>query len=134
MKRISLVAALLGAIVLAFAGIASATTVPGTSGNTSPGGYTGKGTVVTHYVATYADPVFGQVSCTGVNQVKKSAPMQDSFTCTSTQGGLTGVTPGQVINWGPNMWISDFDGIHYDSSFTATVSADGMSYTGVAIY
>jgi hypothetical protein len=31
-------------------------------------------------------------------------------------------------------WISDFDSVHYDSTFTATVSADGMSYTGVAIY
>jgi hypothetical protein len=134
MKRISLVAALLGAVVLAFAGVAMAGTTTSTPGNSNGTGTNGKGTAVTHYVATYTDGFFGAVNCTGVNQVKKGTATQDSFTCTSTQGGLTNVTPGQVINWGPNMWLSDFNGTSLDQTFTATVSADGMSYTAVATY
>jgi hypothetical protein len=138
MKRISLIAALLGAIVLAFAGIAMAatpsTTLVATTGNSNVGGAKGNGMAVSHYTATYNDPVFGAVSCTGINQVK-NGKMQDQFTCTSTQGGLLGgYQPGQVINWGPNTWISDFDGTSYDKTFTSTISADGMSYTGVATY
>jgi hypothetical protein len=32
------------------------------------------------------------------------------------------------------MWISDFDGQSYSQNFSATVSADGMSYSAVANY
>jgi hypothetical protein len=139
MKRISLVAALLGTIVLAFAGVAMAatptTTNLGTPGNVNAGGGTGKGTVVTHYVATYTDPFFGSVQCIGVNQVTKAKQMQDSFTCTSTQGGLTNVTPNEPLTLSTiSGWISDFDGSTYAKTFTGTVSADGMSYSAVATY
>jgi hypothetical protein len=141
MKRISLVAALLGAIVLAFAGIAMASTAPaGTviknTGKSAQTGASQNGTAVTHYTANYTDSVFGPVSCTGQNQTKaKPAVNQDTFTCTSTSGlPLTSVSAGDVINWGPNTWLSDVNGTSLDQTFTATVSADGMSYTAVANY
>lgn len=121
MKRIALVAALLGVIVLAFAGVAMAGS---------------NGTTVTQYKTSYNDVYgFGPVSCSGVHQVKKDGSTQESFTCTSTSGQpLPNVSPGQVINWGPNQWISDFDHASLDKTFTGTVSADGMSYSAVATY
>ena len=134
MKRISLVAALLGAIVLAFAGVAMAGSTPnyGSSGST---GTSGNGTAVTHYTATYPDPFFGAVTCTGVHQEKKGKPTQDSFTCTSTTGGLTNVLPGQALTL-PTIsgWISDTGNGAYATGFNGTVSADGMSYSAVATY
>jgi hypothetical protein len=135
MKRISLVTALLGAIVLAFAGIAMAGTVVSSPGSSANSGANGKGTAVTHYVATYTDSVFGPVSCVGVNQVKAKQPMQDSFTCTSTTGQpLTWGTPGAAFTWGANTWLSDYNGTSLDTSLNGTLSADGMSYTAVATY
>jgi hypothetical protein len=93
-----------------------------------------KGTQVTQYRAAYTDSFFGPVSCTGVNQVK-NGNMQDSFTCTSTSGlPLTSVLPGGTVTWGPNMWLSDYNHTSLDTTFTATVSANGMSYTAVATY
>jgi hypothetical protein len=133
MKRISLVAALLGAIVLAFAGVASAADSTTTPGNSASGGANNKGTAVTHYTASYNDPLVGAVNCIGVHQVKAKQPTQDSFTCTSTSGSpLQNETPGGafVAPWG---WYSDFDGT-YTQNITGTVSADGMSYTAVATY
>jgi hypothetical protein len=95
------------------------------------------GTSVTHYSVSYVDPIFGPVSCVGVHQVKKGSATQDSFTCTSTNGGLAGVTLGQSLAlgtaptwWG---WYSDFDG-QAAKSLSGTVSANGMSYTAVATY
>jgi hypothetical protein len=135
MKRISLVAALLGAVVLAFAGIASAATGGANPLTNWGGGTAGNGTSVTHYMAAYNDPVFGGVSCTGVHQVKKGGATQDSFTCTSTTGQplAGGITPGATFTWAPNTWISDYNGV-LDTSLTGTISADGMSYTAVATY
>jgi hypothetical protein len=137
MKRISLAAALLGAIVLAVAGIASAGTPAGTvvatTGKSAIGGASGNGTQNSHYTATYSDPLFGSVTCTGNHQVKKNQQPQDIFTCTSTTGfALTNSTPGQAVNapWG---WYSDYDGT-YTTNLSGTVSADGMSYTAVATY
>jgi hypothetical protein len=95
------------------------------------------GTQVTHYTASYNDPIFGWVSVVGVHQVQKNGVVQDSFTATSTQGGLLSVTPGQSLAlgtaptwWG---WYSDFDG-NAAKSLSGTVSANGMSYTAVATY
>jgi hypothetical protein len=120
MKRIALVAALLGAFIFAFAGVATAG---------------GNGTQVTHYDTAYVDSFFGPVHCTGVNQVKNLKPTQESFTCISTSGApLANVSPGQTINWGPGTWLSDYDKVTLDQSFNATVSADGMSYSAVATY
>ena len=84
-------------------------------------------------IATYVDPLFGPVNCTGVNQVKGNQT-QESFTCKSTSGlPLLTVSPGQTINYGPGIWLSDFNGSP-DQTFAATVSADGMSYSAVATY
>lgn len=134
MKRISLVAALLGAVVLAFAGIAIAGT--GTKyGSSNVGGASKNGTQVNHYAVNYTDGFFGPVRCAGIDQAKPGKATQDNFTCTSTSGNpLTNVAPGQTINWGPGMWLSDYDPSNLDTTFTATVSADGMSYTAVATY
>jgi hypothetical protein len=135
MKRISLAAALLGAIVFAFAGIATAGTGP-SYGSSAIGGASNNGTSVNHYTATYNDSFFGPVSCTGVHQVKQGKATQDSFTCTSTSGTtLTNVTPGQPLTLSTIYgWTSDTGNGTYAQSFTGTVSADGMSYTAVATY
>jgi hypothetical protein len=135
MKRISLVAALLGAIVFAFAGIASAGTGT-TYGNSSGTGANNKGTAVNHYTANYTDPVYGPVNCIGVNQVKAKQGTQESFTCTSTTGNqLSGATPGAAVTL-PNgyWWTSDFNPSLTTYNLSGTVSADGMSYTAVATY
>jgi hypothetical protein len=136
MKRISLVAALLGAIVLAFAGIASANTGGAGSGTNWGGGLSGNGTQVTHYTAAYTDYFFGPVSCTGVHQVKKGAT-QDSFTCTSQNGPFTSVQPNQSLSLSTfGGWQSDAPvfGQPLATGFSGTVSADGTSYTAVATY
>ena len=120
MKRISLLAALLGALVLAFAGIAMAG---------------GNGTQVSHYNATYTDPTYGPVNCTGVHQVMKNQPTQESFTCKSTTGlPLTNLSAGQTITLTAVGWVSDFDQTTHATGGTGTVSADDMSYSAVAIY
>jgi len=72
------------------------------------------------------------VNCIGVHQVKAKQPTQDSFTCTSLGGPLGYQTPGAPL-YAPYGWYSDFDGT-YTTNISGTVSADGMSYTGVAIY
>jgi hypothetical protein len=94
-----------------------------------------KGTAVAQYKANYTDYYFGLVNCAGAHQVKNGVT-QDSFTCTSTSpSGLTNVTPnGQITLANIGGWLSDFDGVSYAKSFTATVSANGMSYTAVATY
>jgi hypothetical protein len=126
MKRISLVAALLGAIVLAIAGIAMAG---------------GNGTQVSQYKTAYNDVyMFGPVSCSGVHQVKKDGSVTESWTCTSTSGNpLTYGQPGQTWQQGQN-WLSDYDQVTHQpvvelaNSWSFTESADGMSYTAVANY
>jgi hypothetical protein len=139
MKRMSLVAALLGAIILAFAGIASAVDTPpaGTSwttpGSSATPNANSNGAAVTHYTASYNDPLMGQpVNCVGVHLEKKGKPSQDSFTCTSTGGVLGNEMPGQalVAPWG---WYSDYNGV-FTTNITGTISADGMSYSAVATY
>jgi hypothetical protein len=134
MKRISLSAALLGAIVLAFAGVAMAG---------------GNGTTVTQYDVTYADGFGAQEHCIGVHQVKNNGSVkgtvQDSFTCSTLDGSLlNGVTPGQTLNSPADVpggtWISDYsyyvDGGKWIAAKTLTgqVSADGTSFTAVATY
>jgi hypothetical protein len=70
-----------------------------------------------------------------VHQVKINKPTQDSFTCTSTTGlPLTNATPGQPFTLQSGyIWASDFNGTQ-TYNITGTYSADGMSYTAVAIY
>ena len=124
----------------------------------------GAGTTVAHYTAVYTDPFFGPVSCTGVHQAGKNFPGtaitgsgtwddpyipatgrggEDSFTCTSTTGlPLTNVTSGESLSLATfttppfTGWNSDFVplGGEAASSFTGKVTADGFSYTAVAIY
>ena len=59
-----------------------------TPGHSAATGAQTKGTAVIHYSAAYTDYFFGSVSVSGVHQVKNGAA-QDSFTATSTNGGLT---------------------------------------------
>lgn len=118
MKRISLVAVLLGA--LAFAGIASAAN---------------NGTQVSQFKTAYTDMNVGPVSCSGVHQVKKDGTVQESETCKSTTGQpLQYYAPGQVVTFGGGAWQSDFDHSSIATSGTYTISADGMSYTILANY
>jgi hypothetical protein len=126
------------AISLIGASAASASTGP-VAGTTQPNGtasivqMTGKNGV------SYTDPVFGPVHCDEVHHyanVKTLAPDFDSVTCQSTTGlPLPGVTPGQVETVG---WNSDFSTRNWGEvntgSITLTVSADGLSYTGIATY
>jgi hypothetical protein len=134
MKRIALVAALLGAFIFAFAGVATAGT-GANYGNSGTPNVNSNGTAITHYTAPYSDSFFGPVTCTGVHQVKKSQPTQDSFTCTSESGGcLTNVTPDQILTLRTiGGWLSDAPACgQYASSFNGTVSGDGTSYSAVA--
>jgi hypothetical protein len=136
MKRISLVAALLGAVVLAFAGIAMAGSGPN-YGASYLGGANGNGMQVSHYTADYTDGFFGAVHCVGIDQIKTGKATQDSFTCASTSGSpLANVVPGQALTLATiGGWQTDSGkSLPLASSFNATVSADGMSYTAVATY
>jgi hypothetical protein len=102
----------------------------GTTIGTSQGG---KNMQTTQYKAVYTDPVMGPVSCAGVHQVSKAA-VQDSWTCASTTASpLTGVSAGQSITTANFGWNSDFNGAGA-TSLAMTVSADGLSETGVATY
>jgi hypothetical protein len=83
------------------------------------------------------------VSCTGVHQSGKNTTTlgQDSFTCTSTTGlPLTNVTPGESLSlatfgWNSDYWnLPPFNKAVLATSFTGTVSSDGLSYTAVATY
>jgi hypothetical protein len=110
-------------------------------------GASGNGTQVTHYSIGYNDVYgFGPVSCTGVHQVQtkgKVTTTTESFTCTSTDPSgspLSGVAPNETVTLpgggGQGTipgWNSDFDGAPA-STFSATVSSNGMSYTAVATY
>lgn len=117
MKRITIIAAALGALVFSSVALAG-----------------GNGTQVTQFKANYTDPVAGPVSCSGAHQVKKDHSIQESETCASTSGSpLTGYAPGQVFNFGGGYWLSDLDG-QMSSGGTMTVSADGMSYNIIANY
>ena len=83
-------------------------TLAGTNGNgfgnggtpaPSNGGVKGLGAQITHYTASYTDPFFGPVTCTGVHQSGKNFGLwgQDSFTC--TQLTVTFEEPSIVRQW-----------------------------------
>jgi hypothetical protein len=84
--------------------------------------------------ASYTDPFFGPVKCDEVHHANAKAGQNfDSVTCTSTTGlPLTSVTPGEVSTVG---WNSDFANVAEPQGVLSfTVSADGLSYTGIANY
>jgi hypothetical protein len=91
---------------------------------------------VTQYKATYTDPVYGPVSCSGTHHAATKTTLAfDSFTCKSTNGTLQGVTPGQAISLPSGYWwTSDFNGTSTTYKLSGTVSADGTSYTAIATY
>ena len=128
-----LIAASIAALAIPTAAMAGP--IISTPGSSEFGGAAGKGTQVTHYSNGYTDPFLGPLNCIGVHQVKTNKLTQDSFTCTSTTGlPLTGATPGGPVTLLPGyIWASDYDGAQ-TFNFTGTFSADGMSYTAVAIY
>jgi hypothetical protein len=118
--------------------------VSSTSGNSALTGNQGKGMSVTHYDVKYQDPLLGWVECVGNHQVSKNTPNgQDSFTCTSTQGGLTTFYGGEQIPTLTSLesiqgvaspgWYSDYNGAPAQS-FSGSVAANNMSYTAVATY
>jgi hypothetical protein len=106
------------------------------------GGTKGMGASTTKYTATYTDPVFGPVTCTGVHQSGHQFPTlgQDSFTCVAQPEGATiaNVVPNQILTLPPGGWYSDFyflsNQLVFNTSFSGAVSEDGTSYTGVAQY
>jgi len=102
----------------------------------------GNGAQVWHYTATYTDPGFGPVTCTGVHQGHRNfGPLgQDSFTCTAQPAGavLQGVFPNETLTLGPGFWVSDYYALIgqfvLNTAFNGVVSSDGTSYTAVANY
>jgi hypothetical protein len=133
MKKFIVLLAAVAAIAAVVAGNAFAST--GTYGKSGLPGGSGNGTQVGHINTSYVDPLYGPVSCTGVNQVKNGAPAVENFTCTSTTGSPLNpawATPGAPAQfpWG---WYSDFNGA-YTTHIRGAVSADGMSYSATATY
>lgn len=120
-------------VSLAFVSVAAA----GTGGNPpqTTGGSKGKGTSTAKYNVSYADPFFGQVQCTGVHQIGKNfVNGQDSFTCTSTTGHLSNVSPGETLTLSVfGGWISDYNQA-WASAFSGVVNSSGTAYTAVASY
>jgi hypothetical protein len=104
------------------------------------------GNTTIQYSLSYTDYIVGPVTCTGTHQYGKQWPGtattggRDSFTCTSTTGSpLTTYTPGQVVLVGVGSWQSDYFAtlnlsVLNTVAFTLTVSSDGFSYSGVALY
>ena len=95
----------------------------------------------TQYKTSYVDSVNGPVSCVGVHKAgtNYSANGMDTWTCTSTNGSpLT--LPGEVVAGQSytQEWASDYFALKGNggviANATLTVSADGMSETGVANY
>jgi hypothetical protein len=105
------------------------------SASTGPSTNSGLTKMVGQHPAAYQDPFFGGVSCTEVDHSKNVATPFDSINCSSTTGlPLTNVTPGQIGSVG---WNSDFasgPSAGLTGTLNFTVSADGMSYTGIATY
>jgi hypothetical protein len=144
LQRLELLLAAAAVTLSMSAGVAAASSG---GGNPPPtfGGSHGKGTTTVKYMVSYVDALGNPVRCTGVHQTGKNFPGtttlggQDSFTCMSTTGSpLVGVTPGQVFTLATGVWNSDYflsafgEYIYNTAPFTLTVSADRMSYTGVA--
>src|SRR5262249_2634475 len=114
----------------------------------STGGSKGLGANIDHYTASYTDPYFGPVTCTGVHQTSGKNNQnfglggQDSFTCTAQPAGtaLQNVTPNEMLTLSIfGGWYSDY--YYYiknqyilASAFNGVVSPDGTSYTAVANY
>jgi hypothetical protein len=141
MRKLIMVAATVAALAIPSSALANAS---GSTGIDSTGlGSTqgGKSNTTQQYRTSYVDGVMGPVTCAGVHQSGKaySALGQDSFTCASTTGlPLTNVSPGEVVTAANFPWISDYYKLLgqtvYATSFTLTVSADGLSEMGVASY
>lgn len=91
---------------------------PGSDTNGQTSKMTGK-----NGASRYLDGVFGQTTC---NETQH--PQFDTVSCKldTPNLGLAGVS--STVGW-----ISDFDHTTY-GTFTYTVSADGLSYTGHATY
>jgi hypothetical protein len=116
MKKVIAVTAMAASLLAAVSGTANA----GTPGSTS-NGQTLKTTG--NNAAQYTDWVFGQTRC---NETQH--PQFDTVSCNL-------VTPNLALKGtsGTVGWISDLDHQTY-GTFTYTVSADGMSYSGKATY
>jgi hypothetical protein len=110
-------------------------------GSSQPGG-----TVTTQYSSTYTDPVFGgPITCTGVHQVKKNGPVQDSFTCSLVKGANPAAQwnsvpqVGQTVGWNSDYYAIMHPGSLENGSMTITsvgrdATGNVTSYTGLATY
>lgn len=146
MRRLTTVVVAIAALAIpssALANAAPANQTPGVPGFVS--GWVGSSQAntnitVTQYRASYDQ--FGGVVCSGVHQVGKNMPPpgQDSFTCTSSTGlPLQGVSPGETFYLGSGGWYSDYyqllnGSVVLSVGGSATVSADGLSFTAVVTY
>ncbi len=130
--------ALMASLTIAVAGSSNDGVGYITNGNAN-----GNGTKVVQYTASYNDPFFGSVTCTGAHQTGKNFGTwgQDSFTCTAQPAGTTfqNVGPNAILtlaNFGG--WNSDYAALialsYPATAFNGVVSADGTSYTAVAKY
>jgi hypothetical protein len=141
MRRIIMAAVAVAALTVPAVSMANA----GSSSGINTGGVgTSQGNVknmTTQYKATYVDPVMGAVSCVGVHKqgVNTGAVNgSDSWTCTSTTGSplLGGYAPDSTnqVGWNSDYWPLTSHGQVATTTATFTMSADGMSETGTALY
>ena len=131
MRKLLLLVAAVAALAVPSTALANASKAEQTPGVFVPGWYgssQGHGTVTTQYRAFYTD-FAGPVECSGVNQVNKNTSIygQDSFTCTSTVGGLSYTpTVGEIFHWTSDYW--QLRGAFIPGG--ATVTAVGYDSTG----
>jgi hypothetical protein len=147
-SKFIVVAGAVAALVAPSAAMANASSKPSSSGTNAGvtengwvGTKQGSGTMTQQYSASYTDPVFGgPLTCTGVHQIKKNGPAQDSFTCMLSGGGwYSQPTVGQQVTWN-----SDWEGVvSPGSTLQGTMTVTSLSYgtngnvigyTGVATY
>ncbi len=102
-------------------------------------------TTKVRYEATYTDEKFGPVICKGTHITSATYPGtattggEDKFRCKSTTGKpVTYGKPGEVLPENFTEWASDyFNNLgHFvlARSLNITISANGKSYKGIAIY
>jgi hypothetical protein len=107
----------LAAVTASFA-IAGGIAIAGTPGSSN--GQTAK--LVGQGAASYADPIFGDVTC---NETQH--PKFDTVSCR-----IANPNPALAGTSSTNAWLSDFNGAL--GTITYSVSADGTSYSGKATY
>ena len=92
------------------------------------------GATTIHFTASYTDPGFGPVLCTG-ERIVKTAPnafTKDSEDCTILNGFPAGTYTCADLGVG---WFSDYDGLFtLDCTFVITDNGDGTSNNHIVAY